>query len=144
MKREKLVVPIRRLEEQPHASLCRYDSRKVEQIKVRDEVSRLVHVKELEKIDNDLKQFVKRLKSRRLIGLIYQVSILKIHLSRLLRDIRGKKRAHILGGHIKERHLHLPADLHGGLHQNQNLRLKSQNVAFPKRLPRDFKSQSFA
>ncbi|CUV04799.1 unnamed protein product [Cryptosporidium hominis] len=143
MEKLKLVVPIRRQENSAFKHIHNYDPEKVEKIKVKDDVNRLSCVKELANIGNDLNDLVKKIKIRRYIGLIYQITILKIHLSRLLGKVRNKKKVRILNFHMVQRHSHKKTDIHFGSAQNQNSPPKSPNRMDLKMLPRKPNNQYF-
>ncbi|KAH8583034.1 uncharacterized protein ELE39_003065 [Cryptosporidium sp. chipmunk genotype I] len=126
MEKVKLVVPLRRHENSALRQLNNYDPEKLEKIKVKDDINRLNHVKELASIDNDLKDLVRKIKVRKYISLIYQITILKIHLSKLLSKVRSTRKARMLNFHMVQRHLHKKTDFHSGLVQNQNSLSKSK------------------
>ncbi|OII71420.1 uncharacterized protein cubi_00798 [Cryptosporidium ubiquitum] len=143
MEKAKLVVPVRKLENSASNQLHGYDPEKLEKIKVKDDVNRLNHVKELINIDNDLKNLVKKVKIRRYIGLMYQITILKIYLSRHLAKLRNAKKVNILNSHIVQHHSYKKIDFNASLAQNQNLPSKSPNRMGLKMLPRTSKNQHF-
>lgn len=143
MERTKLTVPVRRLEHSACRLVDGYDVEKVERIKIRDNVSQFSHVKELASIDDDLRSMVRKIKTRRNLGLVYQVVILKVYLGRFLAKVRSLRKARILSSHMAERHSHRKADLHLCLVENQNSASKSSNRMDLRMLPRVFKNQYF-
>ncbi|POM83839.1 hypothetical protein CmeUKMEL1_09400 [Cryptosporidium meleagridis] len=143
MEKLKLVVPIRRQENSTFKHIHSYDPEKVEKIKIKDDINRLSCVKELTNIGNDLNNLVKKIKVRRYINLMYQITILKIHLSRLLSKVKNKKKARILNFHMVQRHSLKKTDIHFGSVQNQNSPPKSPNRMNLKMLPRKPNNQYF-
>ncbi|KAK6590960.1 hypothetical protein RS030_111969 [Cryptosporidium xiaoi] len=103
MRVEKLVVPTRRgVVEGGKDSLLGYDRTQMEKIIARDRINMLEQVKELDKIDKDLTNIVRRIKSRKYIDLIYQIAILKVHLKKFSNSVVNKWKTEKLMNNIKK------------------------------------------
>lgn len=143
MEKVKLVVPIRRLENLASNQLQSYDPEKIERIKVKDDINRLIHIKELTNINNDLNSLVKKIKIRNYISLMYQISILKIYLNRFLGKLKNTKKSKIQSFYEIQNHSNKKIDFNINLVQNQNLPFRSSNKIDLKMLQRTSKNQYF-
>ncbi|KAH8741454.1 hypothetical protein FG386_002408 [Cryptosporidium ryanae] len=90
---EGLMVPTRRGAARANdETLSSYDKTQMERIRARDQINRLEQVRELNRIDEELSEIVRRIKSRKNIDLVYRVTILKVHLRRFLESATNGRR----------------------------------------------------
>ncbi|KAH7648789.1 hypothetical protein FG379_002259 [Cryptosporidium bovis] len=103
MRVEKLVIPTRRgVVEGGKDSLLGYDKTQMEKIRARDRINMLEQMKELDKIDKDLTNIVRRIKSRKYIDLIYRIAILKVHLKKFSNSVVNKLKTKKLMNNLRK------------------------------------------